>query len=149
MGKWSDRLKTLNAQATLPALPAEAPFAGNAGYAGPVAGVVSDPIEGGDAVEEMSLAQFARSGQFRRVHSKMLDEIILLAADNADLPDFGDTVVYRAAEAQLWLRMSQDEIRAYHELKVCFDGIIERATPDESQIDAAELLGRGVDEIAG
>jgi len=86
VGKWSDRLKTLNAQATLPALPAEAPFAGNAGYAGPVAGVVSDPIEGGDAVEEMSLAQFTRSGQFRRGHSKELDEIIILAADERNGP---------------------------------------------------------------
>jgi hypothetical protein len=80
------------------------------------------------------------SGQYRQVHSKVLDEIIIIAADNAELPDFGDTVIYRAAEARLLVGMSPDEIRAFHEVKVYFDGIIERETPNESQIDAADLL---------
>ena len=55
--------------------------------------------------------------------------------------DFGDTVVYRAAEAQLLVGLPPEEVRAYHEVKVYFDGIIERATPNEPQIDAAKLLG--------
>jgi len=80
------------------------------------------------------------SGECHRVYSKVLDEIIILAADNAEIPDVGDTVVYRAAEARLLVGLSPAEVRAFHQVKVYFDGIIERATPNESQVDAADLL---------
>ena len=141
MGKWADRLKTQNAPVTLPAEPAEGASGGNAGL---LAGAswISESPDRPSTVEQMSLSQFAMSGQYRQVHSKVLDEIIIIAADNAELPDFGDTVIYRAAEARLLVGMSPDEIRAFHAAKVCFDGIIERATPNESQIDASDLIRR-------
>ncbi len=141
MGKWADRLeKGSYAQATLPAEPAEGASAGSGGSAGPVFQMSSDPIEGGDSIEEMSLTEFARSGQFRRVHSKVLDEAIILAADNADLPDVGDTVVYRAAEARLLVGLPPEKVQAYHEVKIFFDGIIEKGDPNETQIDVTDVL---------
>ena len=141
MGKWADRLKKGSyAQATLPAEPAEGASAGSAGSAGPVSGVVSDPIKGDDPIEGVSLTQFARSGQFHRIHSKVLDDVIILAADNADLPDLVDAVIYRAAEAKLLVDLPPEEVQAYHKVKVFFDGIIERADPNETRIDVADLL---------
>ncbi len=141
MGKWTDRLKTLNAPVTLPAEPAEGATGGNGGL---LAGVPWHP-------EQMSLSQFGMSGQYRKVHSKVLDETILLAADNAELPDFNDIVVYRASEARVLVGLSAEEVRAFHEVKVYFEGIIERAAPNESHIDAADLLGGrgGQDELTG
>ena len=142
MGKWADRLKTQNAPVTLPAEPAEGASGGNAGL---LAGAswISESPDRPSTVEQMSLSRFAMSGQYRQVHSKILDEIIVLAADNAELPDFGDTVVYRAAEAQLLVGLPPEEVRAYHEVKVYFDGIIEQRDPNESQIDAADLIREG------
>ncbi len=141
MGKWADRLKSPNAWATLPAKPAEG---ASGGYAGELAVSFRNSAfaEGpsGDLIELMSMSQFAMSGQYRRVSSKVLDEIIILAADNAELPDFGGTVVYRAAEARLLVGLPAVEVRAFHEVKVFFDGIIERATPNEFLIDAKDLL---------
>jgi hypothetical protein len=100
----------------------------------------SPEASSGESIEQMSLSHFAISGECRRVHSKVLDEIIILAADNAELPDVGGKVVYRAAEARLLVGLSPPEIRAFHEVKVFFDGIIERSTSDELQIEAADLL---------
>ena len=90
MGKWSDRLELLNAPVALPALPAEG---ASEGCGGLLAGAswIPEPIGGTSTIEQMSLSQFAMSGEYRQIHSKVLDEIIVLAADNAELPDFGDT----------------------------------------------------------
>ncbi|MDA1348907.1 MAG: hypothetical protein O3A47_08570, partial [Chloroflexi bacterium] len=38
------------------------------------------------SVEDMPLDQFAQSGLARRVHSRVLDEDVLFAADNAQIP---------------------------------------------------------------
>jgi hypothetical protein len=92
-----------------------------------------------DNVEDWSLARFATSGQYRRINSKVLGEIIILAADNAEVPDFGNTVVYRAAEARLLVGKSPEEIRAFHKVKVYFDGIIEKREHG-CEIDAADLI---------
>ena len=53
------------------------------------------------SVENWPLSHFADSGQYRQVHSKVLDEIIILAADNDDLAHTNVTAVYRASEARL------------------------------------------------
>ena len=141
MGKWSDRLELLNAPVALPALPAKAASVGSAGVLTGASWIPGSPeAPPGEAVEQMSLSQFAMSGECHRVYSKVLDEIIILAADNAEIPDAGDTVVYRAAEARLLVGLLPAEVRAFHQVKVYFDGIIERATPSESQVDAADLL---------
>ncbi len=141
MGKWSDRLKTLNDPMALPPEPAEGACGGNAGLLPGATWTSGSPGYSSETVEQMSLSQFAMSGQYREVYSKMFDEIIVLAADNAELPDLGKTVVYRAAETRLLVGMPAEKIRAFHEVKVFFDGIIERGTPNESQIDAKDLLG--------
>jgi hypothetical protein len=38
--------------------------------------------------------------------------------------------------------MPPEQVRAFHQVKFALDGVIERAPPNETQIDAAELLGR-------
>ena len=148
MGKWSDKLNRVNASADAPAEPAEGGSAGSAGGLGGAFWV--SPLEGEshESIEQMPLSRFAMSGQFLQVHSKVLDEIIVLAADNADLPDLGDTAVYRAAEARLLVGLPPAEVRAYHEVKVFFDGIIERRGLNGTQVDAADLLpeSEGVDD---
>ena len=141
MGKWSNRLELLNAPVALPALPAKGAFVGSAGVLAGASWISGSPeASSGESIEQMSLSQFEMSGECHRVYSKVLDEIIILAADNAEIPDVGDTVVYRAAEARLLVGLSPAEVRAFHQVKVYFDGIIERATPNESQVDAADLL---------
>jgi hypothetical protein len=94
--------------------------------------LLEDPLQ---SLEDWPMSRFADSGQYRQVHSKVLDEITILAADNAELPD-GDTVVYRASEARLLVGLPAEKVRAFHEVKVFFDGVIE--THNESQI--ADLI---------
>jgi hypothetical protein len=36
--------------------------------------------------------------------------------------------------------LSPEEVRNYHEVKVYFDGIIERGVPNETRIEVADLL---------
>ncbi|MBQ41581.1 MAG: hypothetical protein CME15_03905 [Gemmatimonadetes bacterium] len=142
MGKWSDRLKLVNAWVDPPAKPTEAVSAGNDGLLAGASWVSEAPNGPAiDPIESLSMTQFAISGEYRKVHSRALDEIIVLAADNATLPDFGDTVVYRAAEARLLESLPSADIRGYHEVKVYFDGIIEKAVPNERRINGADLLG--------
>jgi hypothetical protein len=98
--------------------------------------LLEDPLQTG-----MPLSRIAGAGQYRQVHSKVLGDIIL-AADDADLPDVGDTVVYRASEARLLVGLPAEKVRAFHEVKVFFDGIIE--THNESQINAADVMREGL-----
>ena len=50
---------------------------------------------------EMPLGEVAVSGLCREIHSKVLDERVLRAADNAELPADTPLAVYRASELQL------------------------------------------------
>ncbi len=93
-------------------------------YKGELVGLIEDPL---GLEETWPLSCAARSGQYRRTRSRILDETIVLAADNADLPNFGDTVVYRAKELRCLVGMSSERIRNFHEVKRYFDGIIEAA----------------------
>ena len=88
MGKWTDRLKTLNALVTLPAEPAEG---ASGGYAGEVTG-------------ESRLSE---------------------------------------TESRLLQGMPEEQVRACLKVRDLFDGIIEQRDPNESQIDAADLIREG------
>ena len=147
MGKWSAKLKLLNASAALPAEPAEGASAGYAGMLGGVSWVSESPEGCLEPIEQLALSRFSTSGQCRRVHSKTLNEIIVLAADNAELCGVGDTVVYKVGEARLLVGLSPEEVRAYHEVKVFFDGIIERRDPSETRIEVADLIPEGEGEV--
>ena len=49
-------------------------------------------------VAGMSLERFARAGLVVKVRSTLLDEVVLFASDNADLPRDERRLVYRAAD---------------------------------------------------
>ena len=52
----------------------------------------------------MSLERFARAGLVVKVRSTLLDEVVLFASDNAELPRDERRPVYRAAELRRLLR---------------------------------------------
>jgi hypothetical protein len=81
---------------------------------------LSDAADG--ALLEMPLNQLAQSGICREVHSKVLDEHVIFAADNAEVPADTPLVVYRAAELQLLLGATPEKLQAVHQLKKAFDG---------------------------
>ena len=87
MGKWTDRLKTLNTPVTLPAKPPEGASGGNAG----------------EVMEGSRLSE---------------------------------------TESRLLQGMSEEQAHAVLQVRDLFDGVIEEENPNESQIDAADLLGR-------
>jgi len=74
-------------------------------------------------LECVPLAEFARSGRRLRIRSRLLDgETVLLAADNAALPNDNDLVVYRAFEMVSLL--SQPELlRKLHLTKKMLDAV--------------------------
>ena len=49
-------------------------------------------------VAGMSLERFARAGLVVKVRSTLLDEVVLFASDNAELPRDERRLVYRAAD---------------------------------------------------
>jgi hypothetical protein len=55
-------------------------------------------------VAGMSLERFARAGLVVKVRSTLLDEVVLFASDNADLPKDERRQVYRAADLRRLLR---------------------------------------------
>ena len=55
-------------------------------------------------VAGMSLERFARAGLVVKVRSTLLDEVVLFASDNAELPRDERRLVYRAAELRRLLR---------------------------------------------
>jgi hypothetical protein len=55
-------------------------------------------------VAEMSLERFARAGLVVKVRSTLLDEVVLFASDNAQVPEDERRTVYRAADLRKLLR---------------------------------------------
>jgi hypothetical protein len=55
-------------------------------------------------VAGMSLERFARAGLVVKVRSTLLDEVVLFASDNAQLPSNERRPVYRAADLRRLLR---------------------------------------------
>jgi hypothetical protein len=96
------------------------------------------------SVEDMPLPEFAESGLACKVHSHVLGEDVLFAADNAQVPVGNDLVVYRAAERQKLVGASPETLKAVHEVKGQFDGEVVESTSDTVEIAAATLLEPGV-----
>ena len=101
------------------------------------------------ALLEMPLSQFAQSGICREVHSKILDEQVLRAADNAEVPADTPLAVYRASELRLLDGASPEMIRAVHQVKGVFDGeVVEdppELSPDDQVIPSEALYARTSD----
>jgi len=91
------------------------------------------------ALLEMPLSQFAQSGICREIHSKVLDERVIFAADNAEVPEDTPLIVYRAAEMREINGASPEMLRAAHQVKKAFDGEIV-ADEDETRIPSSDLL---------
>jgi hypothetical protein len=69
----------------------------------------------------MSLDEFAHAGLVLTVHSRLLDDTVLLASDNASVPE-GEGVVYRAAELRILDRLGADGLRELHRFKRLLGG---------------------------
>jgi hypothetical protein len=138
MGKWMDNVKSLDAQVTLPAKPTEAPSAGFTGSAG---SPTEESFGSGEHMEERLLSWFARSGQLLRVYSKLLDEIIVLVADNAT-ESRDEAVLYRVTELRSIVGWSADRIRSTHTVRKVFDGeLLEQPTDGEEKPSPLLLNG--------
>jgi hypothetical protein len=98
---------------------------------------------------EMPLDKLAQSGIYREVHSKALDERVIFAADNAEVPDDTPLIVYRAAEMRELLGASPEMLRAAHQVKKNFDGeVVEdppELSPDDQVIPSEALYARTSD----
>ena len=92
-----------------------------------------------DEIEDWPLSRFARSGQCLRVYSKTLDEIIILAADNAAEPN-EEAVVYRAAELPSLVDRTPHAIRDMHRARKAFDGEVLENAPDGVEVPSEILL---------
>ena len=72
-----------------------------------------------------SLSEFLSERQVARVHSKVLDEDVLFAADDAEIPLDNDLAVYREAELRKLVGTTPDRLRHIHEIKKMIDGVID------------------------
>ena len=101
-----------------------------------------------DEIEEWPLSRFARSGQRIRVHSKTLDEIIILAADNAaELSE--EAVVYRAAELRTLVGCTPQAIKQVHMARKAFDGELLEHEPEGEEIPSEVFLAGVVGDLYG
>jgi len=73
-------------------------------------------------IEEMPLSLFAGSGLVLQVRSRVLDEVVLWAADNAQLPAENTKVVYRATELKEVVGMPAAQLQRLHLVKKDLDG---------------------------
>jgi len=80
------------------------------------------------AIPEMLLSEFARAGDWARVHSEILNEEIAFAADNADVHAIPEgTMVYCAAELARLNGVEPEQLKSIHRVKKVFDGeVVER-----------------------
>lgn len=72
-----------------------------------------------------TLAEFAKSGRQLTIWSDVLNEIVIFAADNADVYNPRGRVVYRAAELAPLPGIGPDALRLIHEAKKEFGAPIE------------------------
>ena len=102
-------------------------------------------------IEAMRLSAFAVSGLVREIRSRVLDEHVLFAADNAVLPQDNRLVVYRACELKEIVGQLPDHLRAIHAVKKQLDGEVlpyEKDAADEISIPAQALYARTEPEEA-
>jgi hypothetical protein len=76
--------------------------------------------------DQMKVRDFNEQALYVRVWSAVFNEWIVLASDDAVLPDTGPLVVYRASEfpALLSLKGNLYAVRSTHEAKRLFGGLI-------------------------
>ena len=72
-----------------------------------------------------NLSEFLSERKVAQVHSKVLDEDVLFAADDAEIPLDNDLVVYREAELRTLVGTTPDRLRHIHEIKKMIDGVID------------------------
>ena len=94
---------------------------------------------------EMPLDKLAQSGIYREIHSKALDERVIFAADNAEVPEDTPLAVYRAAEMRGINGASPEMLRAAHQVKKVFDGEVVGPDEDETRIPSSDLLDKSRD----
>ena len=78
--------------------------------------------EKGVELPEMPLSEFASSGLYREVNSRILAEQVIFAADNAEIPPGCNLVVYRASELAEVTGLDPKALRKIHAIKKALDG---------------------------
>lgn len=91
-----------------------------------------------EGVSQMSLDEFADAGLVLTVHSRLLDDTVLLASDNASVPE-GRRVVYRAAELRILDRLGADGLRHLHRFKRLLGGTVRSVEPRSEAVDVEPL----------
>jgi len=81
------------------------------------------PVTEGELLS-MPLEDFARSGAVVRVWSSVLEERLILAADNGDVEPGERRVVYRAGELRELAGLSPEGLQEVHRVKKLFRGRI-------------------------
>jgi hypothetical protein len=76
-------------------------------------------------VVAMTLDEFAQAGLVVEVASRVLDEVVLFASDNAVLDPGERRVVYRAQELREVLAYRPEDLVAVHNVKKVFGGTIQ------------------------
>jgi hypothetical protein len=76
-------------------------------------------------LEGLTVEAFFGSGRTLRIYSRVLNEEVLLAADNAAVSPSETRTVYRASELPELLGITPDGLRLLHEVKTVFpDAVI-------------------------
>jgi hypothetical protein len=88
------------------------------------------------AIDALPLSEFARSGRCLRIQSRLLNETVLLAADNAAIPADNQLVVYRAAEMTELVHMPE-RVKWVHVIKRTLDGEV---VPTECEGEGGEAI---------
>ena len=75
-----------------------------------------------EQTDDLRLSHLFDEAPIRRVHSKILNEVVVFAADGVELPADLEGVVYRASELRQMPGRSPEQVRAIHQVKREFDG---------------------------
>lgn len=88
-----------------------------------------------EGIASMTIDDFATAGLVVTVDSSLLHDTVLLASDNAVLPEGAEgpdgpgVVVYRAAELRALHRLGADGLRQIHRFKRLLGGSVDRVLP--------------------
>ena len=99
--------------------------------------------ENADDASNLLLSDWFKEDPLRRVRSRALSEIVLFAADEAEVPVANTLVVYRESELSQVVGMSKAQLRATHDAKKILDGIVE-TNSSELLVEAHELVEGGL-----
>ena len=75
-----------------------------------------------EPAEGLRLSELFREQPIRRVYSKILAEVVVFAADGADVPADTPGIVYRASELRHLVACPPEHLRRIHAVKHAFDG---------------------------